>query len=885
MKPEKWIYTVPLRLRSLFRRNVVDRDLDDELQYHVEQKIEENTAKGMTPDAARRAALLELRGVERTKEECQDVMPLRWLDHFSRDLRYAFRMLAKKPGFTAVAVVALALGIGVDTAMYTIVNGALSWDMGLDNRDEVVAVTSSDTAHDNDGSTSYPDFRDFRVQQKSLAGLAAYQMGPVNLSDSNTLPERYFCVQMSANGFSVVGQKPLLGRDFVPADERVGATPVVMLGYHIWRDRYGSDPAILGKSITIDEVPRAVIGVMPPARRFPEETDLWVPLVPDAAREQRDNRRLILFGRLRKGMPISSVRAEMISLAGNLAAQYPKTNKDVTAVVVPIMQLTGLYFMEPVLLVLFAAVGFVLMIACADVANMLLARATERAREISIRVAIGAGKISILRQLLIESIVLSAIGGLLGWPVAIGGLRWFDSGTGVLTTKPVWLHLTLDRNALFYLAAISIGTGILFGLAPALHLAKTDVNTALKEGGGSGAVGSKQSFRLSNLLVTVQMALCVVLLAGAAVTLRSAMNMYSAPIGVNTKNVLTMRLDLPEAKYVDADSWVAFHDELAKRLSAVPGAELIGTASNMPMQGWIPFDLEFEGRSNDSAHRPESGGLVVSNNYFAIMQTPAARGRVFSDVDRKSGSPVAVVNESFVAKYWPESDGLGKRVRIVDRRTTAQWLTVVGVVPDILQNSRQNLERDPLIYVPFSEMPQRQTFLIARTDVPPASLADAFRREVQNVDARLPLWDVRTLDSRIAEDRLSVSLFGAMCGVFAGIATILAAIGLYAVMAHAVNRRRQEIALRVALGATRLDIVKLVLAQGLRPLLPGLIIGLVMALGVTQVLRSVLQSVSPTDPVSFAGTVLILVAAAVLGCAVPARRAMRVDPMTALRYE
>lgn len=885
MNPERWIYTVPLKLRSLFRRRRVDDELDEELQYHVASKIEENVAKGMTPDAARRAALLELRGIERTKEECQDVMPLRWLDHFSRDLRYGFRMLGKKPGFTGVAVVALAMGIGVDTAMYTIVNGALSWDMGLDNRDDFVAVTSSDATHDNEWSTSYPDFRDFRAQQKSLAGLAAYQMGPVNLSDSNALPERYFCVQMSANGFSVVGQKPLLGRDFVPADERAGATPVLMLGYHVWRDRYGSDPAVLGKSITIDEIPRIVIGVMPPGRRFPEETDLWVPLVPNAAREQRDNRSLILFGRLRKSVPISSVRAEMTSVARNLATQYPKTNKDVTAVVMPIMQLTGLYLMKPMLLVLFAAVGFVLMIACADVANMLLARATERAREISIRVAIGAGKISILRQLLIESIVLSGIGGLLGWPVAIGGLRWFDSGTGSLTTKPVWLHLTLDRNALFYLAAISVGTGIVFGLAPALRLAKTDANGALKEGGGSGAVGSRKSFRLSNLLVTVQMTLCVVLLAGAGVTLRSAMNMYAAPIGVNTRNVLTMRVDLPEAKYPNADSWGAFHDQLAKRLSAVPGVELTGTASNMPMQGWIPFDLEFEGQSNDSTRRPEAGGLVVSNDYFAVMQTSAVGGRVFSDADGKSGPPVAVVNESFVSKYWPQSDGLGKRVRIVDRKNGGAWFTVVGIVPDILQNFRENLEHDPLIYVPFSEMPQRQTFLIARADVPPASLADEFRREVQDIDARLPVWDVRTLDNRIAETRLSVSLFGAMCGVFAGIATILAAIGLYAVMAHAVNRRRQEIGLRVALGATRRDIVKLVLAQGIRPLLPGLIIGLVLALGATQVLRSVLRGVSPTDPVTFGGTVLILMAAAVLGCVVPARRAMRVDPMTALRYE
>jgi predicted permease len=885
MRSQKWIYTVPLRLRSLFRRRRVDEELDEELRYHVERKTEENMARGMSAEEARRAALLDLRGVERTKQECQDVMPLVWLDHFRRDVHYAFRMLARNPGFAAVAVVALALGIGVDTAMYTIVNGALSWDMGLENRDEIVAVSSTNAGHSEDWSTSYPDFQDYRSRVKSLAGLAAYEIEAVNLSDSNGLPERYFCAEMSANGFSLVGQKPLVGRDFIPADERAGAAPIVMLGYHVWRDRYGLDPNIAGKTITINEIPRTVIGVMPPGRRFPEETDLWTPLVPDAGRDQRDNRDLMLFGKLRKDVPIASVRAEMTSIAQNLAAEYPNTNKDITAIVMPIMQITGLYFMKPLILALFVAVGFVLLIACVDVANMLLARAITRSREISIRVAIGAGKSSILRQLLTESLVLSAAGGLLGWPVAVGGLRWFDSGTSSISTRPVWLHLSLDQNAFVYLAAISIGTGILFGLAPGLRLIKTDIHIALKEGGGSGRVGGKSSMRLSNTLVAVQMALCVVLLADAGILVRSAMNMYAAPIGINTKDVLTMRVNLPEANYAKTDSWVAFQSDLAKRLAAVPGVALSGTASNMPMSGWIPFELEFEGRSDDSARRPEAGGLVVSNNYFEIMQVDAFRGRLFSNADAKSGPPVAVVNESFAAKFWPNEDALGKHIGVIAGRSPVAWLAIVGIVPDILQNSRQNLERDPLIYVPFAEMPQRQTFLIARTSVPPASLADTFRREVQRIDAGLPVYDVRTLDSRIAETRLSTSLFGAMCSVFAGIATVLAAIGLYAVIAHAVNRRTREIGLRIALGARRGDVMRLVAAQCMRPLVPGVVAGLLLALAGTQVFRGTLEGVSPTDPVTFAWTVVVLVFAALLGCVVPARRAMRVDPVVALRNE
>ena len=885
MRPEKCIYTLPLRFRSLFRRQGVNDELDDELRYHLERKIEENIANGMTPQDARRSALLDLRGIERTKEECHDVMPLRWLDHLWRDIRYGLRMQVKNPGFAAVAVTALALGIGADTAMYTIVNGALSWDMSLDNRDEIVAVTSTDSAHDQQWSTSFPDFRDYRSQVKSLAGLAAYRLDPVNVSDHTGLPERYYCVEMSANGFSVVGQKPFLGRDFIPADEKAGAAPVVMLGYHVWRDRYALDPAIVGKSITINEIPRTVIGVMPPGRRFPEETDLWVPLLPNAAREQRDNRELMLFGRLRKSVPLSSVRAEIVSLAGNLAAQYPKTNKNVTAVVMPIMELTGLYLMKPLILALFVAVGFVLLIACADVANMLLARAAERSREISIRVAIGAGKISIFRQLLIESTALSLVGGVLGWPVAVGGLRWFDSGTGTLTTRPVWLHLSLDRSAFFYLAAISIGTGILFGLAPALRLAKSDVNAALKDGGGSGLMGSKSSLRLSNVLVAVQMALCVVLLADAGLLVRSAVNVYAAPIGVNTNSVLTMRVNLPKAKYANAVSWIDFHDRLTKRLAALPGVQLSGLASNLPLGGWLTFDFQFEGRMDDPAHRPEAGGLVVSNNYFQLMQVQAARGRLFSATDGKSGPPVAIVSQTFAEKFWPNGEALGKRVRVIDDRSQGPWLTVVGVVPDILQNFRDYLKHDPLIYIPFLEIPQRQIFLVARTAVPPANLADTFRREVQELDANLPVYEVRTLENRIAENRLSVSLFGAMCSVFASIATALAAIGLYAVIAHAVNRRTQEIGLRIALGATRRDVFRLVAAQCVRPLLPGVTVGVLLALAATRVLRTALRGVSPSDPVTFAGTLAVLLLAALLGCAVPARRAARVDPMVALRHE
>jgi putative ABC transport system permease protein len=858
--------------------------MDAEMRFHIEALAEDFMRSGMPREEALRKARIEFGGVERAKEECREALPLRWLDHLWHDFRFALRILRKSPGFTAVAVTALALGIGADTAMYTIVSGALTWDLGLGkNRDRIVIVNSTDSAHSNDWGASYPDFRDLRANVKSLAGLAAYELSPVNLSDNSGLPERYYCVQMSANGFSVVQHKPLLGRDFVPADEQPGAPPVLILGYHVWRDRYGLDPAIIGKTVRVDEVPRVVIGVMPPGRRFPEETDVWTPLVPTAALEKRDDRELMLFGRLRDDIPIDKVRAEVAAIATRLAAEYPDTNKNVTAEIRPILEITGLYFMKPLFFALFAAVGFVLLIACADVANMLLGRASERSREISIRAAIGAGRVAILRQLLVESVMLAIAGGFLGCLVAVGGLRWFDRGMGT-EAKPIWLHLTLDRNALFYLAAITIGTGILFGVAPALRLMKTDVSTALKDG-GSGVTGGRFTMRLSNLLVAFQMMLCVVLLAGAGLMIRSAVKLYSAPIGVNTSGVLTMRINLPEAKYPKPGNWIAFHDQLSRKLAALPGVESSGVASQLPLGSWTSLNVEFEGKTDDPGRPTETGGIIVSSNYFDMMQVQPRRGRLLQEADGGAGPPVVVVNESFAAKFWPREDPLGKHLRLVDEGAAGPWLTVVGITPDILQNFRESLKHDPLVYLPFAEKPDRQMFLIARTQVHPASLSDAFRREVQSVDANLAVYDVRTLDERIAQSRLTVSLFGAICTVFAVVATVLAAIGLYAVITQTVNRRTQEIGLRMALGASRREIIELVFRQGIRPLALGLAIGLVLALATGRVLRSLLVGVDPSDPLTFAGVVLVLLATGVLGCLIPARRAIRVDPMVTLRYE
>jgi predicted permease len=719
------------------------------------------------------------------------------------------------------------------------------------------------------------DFLNLRSQVKTVGNLAAYRFSFVNVSDTHALPERCWRVQMTASGWALVRPKPQLGREFGPEDERADAAPAVLLSHRLWERRYGDDPSIVGKYIRIDDVDRLVIGVMPAGEQFPEDTDLWTPLTVRDLANPDFRRELLVFGRLADGATLAAAQSEVDGVARR--ANAGKVNGPVIRVR-PFLEMIGIYDARAMLYAMVFAVGFVLLIVCADVANLLLGRAAARAREISIRIAIGAGRARIVRQLLVESVLLSAAGGFAGWLVALAGLRWFD-GMSAQGRRPSWISFSMDARGFAYLAAISVGAGILFGLAPALNLAKVDVNSAIKDG-GRGAEGPRGR-RLAGLLVGFQMALCVVLLAASGLMIHSTVKLYNAPLAVDPSNVLTMRVDLPEAKYGTADNVRGFYDRLKTALTGLPGVREVSLASHLPMAGWREFRGEVEGAQGKPGSVGPLDALVVDANYFQTLAVRLLRGRT---LDEKAQSQV-VVNESFALKFWPGEDPIGKRLRAAGGNGPHPWLTVTGVAVDVQQDRMRPLGRNALIYLPYDADPQRSIYVLARTAIPPATLVDPFRRTVESLDENLPAQDVLSLDDHIAQQRLNVTTFGKLFGLFAGIALVLAWVGLYAVVAHAVSRRTQEIGIRMALGGTRKDIFSLVVKQGMRQVIGGFAAGLPLAMLVTRGLSHGLVGVSPSDPVTYAGVAVVLGLAGLLGCAIPARRAIRVDPLAALRHE
>ena len=809
-----------------------------------------------------------------------------------QDIRYAVRLIVKDRWFTAVAATALALGIGANATVFTFVNAVLIRGLPFERPEQIVMLGTTDARNRQQG-VSQLDFRDWREASRSFASMAILAGANMNVSDDTRPVEQFSGTYGSASLFQLIGQRPMIGRDFKADDDRIGAEPVVILSNSIWKNRYGGDPSIVGRSIKVNTLSAAVIGVMPPEMKFPNNADVWMPfaqLAPEMRDSKRNARQFQGIARLADGVTVEQARAELTAIATRLAKDHPDTNKDITADI-------GLYSdrvsggpIKTIFLSLMGAVAFVLLIACANVANLLLARSAARSREIAVRVSLGASRWRVVRQLLVESVLLAIVSGVLGYGLAVLGVRWFDSVTQNVG-KPYWIKFTMDASVFAYFAAICLGTGVLFGLAPALHVSRTDVNEVLKEAGGRSGSGGVRARRWTGVLIVVELMLTIVLLAGAGFMLRSFVALYSADLGgIPTPRLLLMRMQLPLARYSQREPRTGLFKRLEERLAGVTAIQSCALATVAPMQGGGERQLAVAGRPEPTGTAPPAVTTVgVGNGYFDALQLRVVRGRAFTDVDGTPGHEAAIVNQRFVAMHFPGEDPIGQRItltdgapRPVDPSVTTLSATIVGVVPTIRQRNVERPEPDPVVYLPWRVDPQRFMVLIVRGQGDAANLAALVRNEMGAIEPDLPL---STLEDTLKQQRWPFRVFGSMFAIFALIALVLSAVGLYAVTAYSVAQRTQEIGVRMALGAQSRQVLWVVLRRSLVQLAIGLPIGIAGAFGVGKVLESLLIQTSTRDPITLVSIAALMIVVSMAACLWPARRAARLDPCKALRYE
>jgi predicted permease len=806
----------------------------------------------------------------------------------TQDLKYAFRMLVKDPGFTAVAVLALALGIGMNTTVFTFVNAVLIRGLPFEDSHELFHIDMRNTSSRDEFPASWPELDEWRQRTKTFRGLAGFRSWSMNVTEPNRPPERVSGALVTPNLFGLLRQQPFLGRDFRQEDGRKDAEPVVLMGYSLWKSRYNSDPSIVGQTIKVNEVACTVIGVMPEGMRFPNNNDMWRPMIPDAAMEKRDSRGVRIVGRLAPGVTREQAQVELSGFAKQLATQYPDTNKDVDAQILTFNQRFNGGPVRIVFLALLGAVGFVLLIACANVANLLLSRSAKRSREVAVRFALGASRGRVVRQLLIESTMLAFVGGGLGLMLSYAGVRAFDAavqGVG----KPYWIVFSMDYTVFGYMALVCVATGIIFGTVPALQVSKTNVNEILKEG-GRGASGGPRARRMRSALVVTELALTVVLLIGAGLMVRSFLKLYSLNLGISADHILTMRADLPTKKYETPQQRLQAVEAMLSKITAVPGVRAAAIADTIPMGGANRRELEIEGKPATTPQDARATlAINISPTYFKTVDVALRRGREFDEKDGSPGAESVIVNERFVARFLPGEDPIGRRIKFIVRgnpnATPEMWRTIVGVTPSIRQGDPQALEPEAVVYLPYRQRPSTGMSILVRTDDNPTALTTPIRQAIQSADPDQAVFNVLGLNEALANVRWPFRVFGSMFAIFAMVALALSAVGIYAVTAYSVTQRTAEIGVRMALGARPKQVWWLILRQGIVQLTIGLTLGLVAGLFLARVLKSLVVQIPFRDPVTFTVTATLLAIVMLVACIVPARRATRLDPLAALRVE
>ncbi len=885
------------RLRAFLRGGAMDRDFAEEMAAHLEMAAEENVRKGMTPEQARRHAAIRLGGAASLQSRHRDARSLPMLEDLVQDLRFASRLLIKDRWFSAAAIAAIALGIGANTLGFTIINAAFIRGFNFERAEEVVAI-SWRPARGIRMPSSVLDLEDWRSQSRSFSAIGASTFGAINISDDHAAPEQTQGARVTSNFFDVLRQRPLLGRAFAPGEDQPRAAPVVIIGYEIWTNRFNRDPDVVGRILRINGSPATIIGVMPEGMKFPENSgsELWVPFIPSDAQMTREARVLSVFGRLNGGVTRAQAATEIDGIAQRIIKANPALPKSVRGGQVETLVQRFLGGAAPrMFITIMGAVIFVLLIACANVANLLLSRAMYRSREVAIRYSLGATRWRIVRQLLLESVMLSSLGGVAGLAIAAFGLRAFDAAVHS-TGAPYWLHFTIDYRVLFYVSGICVATGVLFGLAPALQVSRENTQDTLKDG-ARGSAGNRRAGRLGNVMVVAELALTLVLLCGAGLMLRSFMALYAVELGFPVDGLTRMRMQLPPAKYPTVEARRQFHEQLLQSVEAIPGIQAAAFATAVPPLRQEEWRFEVDGRRYDeNGPRPWTGTLSVSPGYFAVLGVFIQRGRALSDADGAPGAENIVVSQVFASRHFAGEDPIGQRIRFMPRDDSgalagedaafaAPWRTIVGVSAPFLQGDASEAFRSPAVYVPLRQSAPRTASLIVRSSLPAGSVMTAVQAAVRALDADQPVFPIETIANVVANERSIWKVFAALFAVLASIGLVLSAVGIYGVMAYAVTQRTQEIGVRMAIGARRWDVSWMFLRKGLVQLGIALAVGLPAAFGLGMLARFQLVDIEPGDPVTMIGITIVVATVALIACILPARRAARVDPMIALRSE
>jgi putative ABC transport system permease protein len=895
-----WKQLVRAHLAPLHLTPERELEVVEELALHLEAAYETALAKGLSAEAARAQALAQIsdwRLLECELSRAEQPLTLRlqrqanWqsehqtkrgmrLESLWQDLRYGARMLKQQPSFSLIAVITLALGIGANSTIFSFFNGVLLRPLPFQQPERLVLLDETAPRRGLDSlGVSYSNFLDWRAQNQVFSDIGGYHNITFTLTgvgDAEELPG----AMASHDLFKLLGVAPLLGRTFTPEEDQQGRRKVVILSYGLWQRRFGGDPQLVGRTITLVNRAWGVVGVMPPDFKFPTGAEFWIPLTLDPRGWPRTMHGMGAIARLKPGVTLAQAQSEMNSIARRLEEQYPATNEGLGVKVFNLRDQWVKDYQRG-LWVLLGVVGFVLLIACANVANLLLARAATRQKELAIRAALGASRFRLVRQMLCESLLLGALGGVVGMWIAWRGLHLLLAAIPI--KLPFWMKFNVDGRVLLFTLGVSLLTSLVFGAAPALQAARVNLNDALKEGGRSGAAGSRQ--RLRQLLVVAEVALALILLVGAGLMMRSFLRLQQVNLGLNPDNALTLRVTTPGAGY--GGGTAPFFHELLERVNALPGVEVAGATVPLPLEGggWQK-SLTIEGRPVLSlGQAPSVQNCIITQHYFRALGIPLLAGRTFNDADAKDAPRVVIIDETLAREHWPNENPLGQRIRLGPPEEDGPWQIIVGVVGAVRHKRLDEVTPGRWVYQPILQVPVGHMSLVVRSTAPPESLIASVRAVVKEMDANLPITHVMTMREFVAQAVWQPRLYAILFAVFATVALLLAAVGIYGVMSYAVTARTNEIGIRMALGAERRHVLKLVIGQGLLLALSGVAFGLLGAWLLTRLLKTLLFGVSVTDPLTFVGVALLLLLVAWLACFIPARRATQVDPLVALRCE